>query len=227
MRRLVIAPLIALLAAAPAGAVILSPTPYLSAADSPFAGLGLSNFALEDFEDIALNTPGLSAAGPGLCVSGAGGQCFQTGPIDSVGNGGDPALGHSLFANGSITLTFDAAAFGGRLPTHAGLVWTDGNNPITFTAFDQNGVSLGTIVGNHATGGFTGQTDEDRFYGAIHAGGISRLVISNPPGIEIDHIQFGFANAVPEPASWAMMIAGFGLAGAATRRRRRMVPAIA
>jgi len=26
--------------------------------------------------------------------------------------------------------------------------------------------------------------------------------------------------AVPEPATWAMMIAGFGIAGAATRRRR-------
>ena len=31
--------------------------------------------------------------------------------------------------------------------------------------------------------------------------------------------------AVPEPASWAMMIAGFGLAGAAMRRRRSLVAA--
>jgi hypothetical protein len=31
--------------------------------------------------------------------------------------------------------------------------------------------------------------------------------------------------AVPEPASWAMMIAGFGLVGAAVRRRRGTVPA--
>ena len=83
MRKLVLASLVAFLAGAPAGAAILGPTPYLSAADSPFAGLGLSNFSLEDFEDIALNTPGLSAAGPGLCISGAGGQCFQGGPIDS------------------------------------------------------------------------------------------------------------------------------------------------
>jgi hypothetical protein len=29
--------------------------------------------------------------------------------------------------------------------------------------------------------------------------------------------------AVPEPASWAMLIAGFGLTGAAARRRRSMV----
>ena len=31
--------------------------------------------------------------------------------------------------------------------------------------------------------------------------------------------------AVPEPASWALMIAGFGLAGAALRQRRRMLAA--
>jgi hypothetical protein len=33
------------------------------------------------------------------------------------------------------------------------------------------------------------------------------------------------AAAVPEPATWAMMIGGFGLAGAALRRRRTMVAA--
>ena len=31
--------------------------------------------------------------------------------------------------------------------------------------------------------------------------------------------------AVPEPASWALMIAGFGLVGAAARRRRGLVVA--
>jgi PEP-CTERM motif len=40
---------------------------------------------------------------------------------------------------------------------------------------------------------------------------------------DIDHMDFNTVNgigAVPEPASWAMMIAGFGLAGASLRRRR-------
>ena len=34
-----------------------------------------------------------------------------------------------------------------------------------------------------------------------------------------------FLNAVPEPASWAMMIAGFGLVGAAMRRREAFLAA--
>jgi hypothetical protein len=38
------------------------------------------------------------------------------------------------------------------------------------------------------------------------------------------HFRFGGAPAaVPEPASWAMMIAGFGFTGAAMRRRRRRI----
>lgn len=37
--------------------------------------------------------------------------------------------------------------------------------------------------------------------------------------------QFGFGG-VPEPASWAMMISGFGLVGAAMRRRPRVMPRV-
>ncbi|WP_293906677.1 PEPxxWA-CTERM sorting domain-containing protein [Phenylobacterium sp.] len=36
-----------------------------------------------------------------------------------------------------------------------------------------------------------------------------------------DHSTFKASAAVPEPASWALMIAGFGLAGASLRSRRR------
>lgn len=39
---------------------------------------------------------------------------------------------------------------------------------------------------------------------------------------QLSHLTFFGAQAVPEPASWAMMLGGFGLLGAATRRRSRV-----
>ncbi len=41
---------------------------------------------------------------------------------------------------------------------------------------------------------------------------------------EISHIQFyGTQGVIPEPATWAMLIAGFGLVGSVMRRRRGTV----
>ena len=43
---------------------------------------------------------------------------------------------------------------------------------------------------------------------------------------EISHLAF-FGAEVPEPATWAMMISGFGLLGAAARRRRQTTVTLA
>lgn len=43
-----------------------------------------------------------------------------------------------------------------------------------------------------------------------------------------DNIRIvGYEAAIPEPASWALMIAGFGLVGGALRRRRGFASALA
>jgi hypothetical protein len=63
-----------------------------------------------------------------------------------------------------------------------------------------------------------------------------RVVFTADPGEVITGLRFKStgvafefdsiaAAAVPEPASWAMMVAGFGLVGAASRKRRRNVVA--
>jgi hypothetical protein len=56
--------------------------------------------------------------------------------------------------------------------------------------------------------------------------GVTQLVLdgtSDEEGVIYDNFLFDQAiSAVPEPAGWALMIAGFGLAGAAARGRRRI-----
>jgi len=66
-------------------------------------------------------------------------------------------------------------------------------------------------------------------FAAVNLAGLSidqlsvELAAGNDQGFNylqtIDNVTF--ASAVPEPATWAMMIAGFGLAGAMLRRRRQ------
>lgn len=48
------------------------------------------------------------------------------------------------------------------------------------------------------------------------------LTTADPLGLSYDNFSFQVSNAVPEPATWAMMIGGFGLVGAAMRRRQRV-----
>lgn len=56
----------------------------------------------------------------------------------------------------------------------------------------------------------------------LNAGQFLAFGLNNAGNYSNDSTGFNFVltNAVPEPASWALMIAGFGLAGAAARRRR-------
>ncbi|MEP6786540.1 MAG: PEPxxWA-CTERM sorting domain-containing protein [Sphingomonadales bacterium] len=55
-------------------------------------------------------------------------------------------------------------------------------------------------------------------------GAITRIEITttDPAGLGYDDFTFDVSNngGVPEPATWAMMLAGFGVVGAAMRRRR-------
>jgi hypothetical protein len=200
---------------------LLGPTAYLSEANSPFNGLSFTYFHRETFEDNVLNTPGVSVS--------AGNPFGPGGPTDSVDADdgtidGSGANGRSLFSdNGAqgITFTFNAAVLG-TLPTHVGIVWTDGGDllPTRFEAFDAGGVSLGSLTGNHSDASFLGTTAEDRFYGVQNQGGVSRIFISNTAGgIEVDHLQYG--QIVPEPASLTLM--GIGVVAVVySFRRRRM-----
>src|SRR5687767_14185007 len=151
-------------------AVLIGPTAYLSFGDSPFSSGSFSTFHLETFEDHLLNVPGVTASAGGVTSVVFGPSIHDSvdsddGFIDGSGLNGDSYF--SSFGATGISFTFNAGALG-SLPTSAGIVWTDGgsNGQITFEAFDQNGLSLGSLLGGHADGSNVGETGEDRFYGA-------------------------------------------------------------
>ena len=98
------------------------------------------------------------------------------------------------------------------------------------------------LAGDYVIGGLDTQTDNDFYLANVSdlamASGITMLTarfntgpgFSFPSFVLADSIgRFGPSfqfntlqapGAIPEPASWAMLIAGFGLVGAAARRRR-------
>jgi len=196
---------------------VFTDTPYLSEADIPagFYGSGLPT-VLENFEDGVLDASlrvnaGMQIIRPGGLTDSVDGD---DGVIDGSGAGG-----RSIFG-GAMRFDFVGA---GPLPTAFALVWTDFGGPTdaTFSAFDANGASLGSIVHRVGDSTFASTTAEDRFFGVQFAGGISAIAIRSGGGgsQEVDHVQWGFAAPVPEPQAWALLLAGLPWLVTTTRRR--------
>jgi PEP-CTERM motif len=110
----------------------------------------------------------------------------------------------------AVQFAMGSGLFGGS-PALQYLVLHDGR---LIAAGEITGVSTYTGFGYY---GFSGMTmDELRLQVQIGPGNAF-----NPTGYEAGaYDAFTTAGTVPEPASWAMLIAGFGLTGAAMRRRR-------
>jgi hypothetical protein len=94
---------------------------------------------------------------------------------------------------------------------------------ITLVASDTGGTSSYTITGA-TTGSFLGFTSTTGITGLT----VAAVQPATPIWPTVDNLTLAITNAapaVPEPASWAMMIAGFGLVGGAMRRRQTTVVA--
>ena len=194
----------------------LAPSPYLSfdsnlagVSISPFANKEFTSFFLEDFEDGALNTPGVTIqefSTTNINTAYSDSVDGDDGVIDGFATGQTRSL-FSNFTTSSFTFVFSALELNGVLPTHAGIVWTDigrnnGGTPFasdlinntTFEAFDALGNSLG-LFGPFSFGdsSISRTTDEDRFIGVINLDGISAIKISMPGknNWEVDHLQYG------------------------------------
>jgi uncharacterized repeat protein (TIGR03803 family) len=125
-------------------------------------------------------------------------------------NGADPHGGVVIDSAGNL---FGSTAFGGA------------HNRGTLFKLSSNGVFSTLVTFDGSNGG----RPDDRLlvdtrgwiYGHATDGG------PNDQGVVFRLTDVGYIGvgevAVPEPASWAMLIAGFGLIGAAQRRRRKSI----
>ena len=116
-------------------------------------------------------------------------------------------IGGFSYPTASSTASLTAAGFAGGLDGGgAGSSWT-GN------FFSHNAVFGGTCLITGSGGCILAQS------GNLFAGGETTTNFHSGGGFQLRVNELTLAAAVPEPASWALMIAGFGLVGAAMRRR--------
>ena len=137
--------------------------------------------------------------------------------------GGTDVSGNLNYSQAITAQFFNTADLSQGATTNFAKIWLDflplGSGTVTFQAFDTFGVLIGS----------TSTIDN----GAVQSLSLSLAGIrsvkffSDNATVGFDDFEFGdltpIANgAVPEPATWAMMIAGFGLVGTTLRSRRRI-----
>lgn len=185
-----------------------------------------SALLIEDFESVSgaqLDTvlPSLARAS-GTYVGLAGvpfPNVFVSSPgYVNFGAGNNPTTSKILTANGdesfNVLLASPTAAIGMNL-------FLNDFGPAEVRYYDQADNWLGSIS-------YTVAADNFQFTGFRADPGqlIARFTFASTGGgilnTGIDNIYAAQKGGVPEPAAWAMMLTGFGLAGAAVRRRNAM-----
>jgi hypothetical protein len=131
-------------------------------------------------------------------------------------------IGGTLFTDGS----FDAPVFGDTFH-----IYMKRDAMLTIDSIDGQAIGQSwTSVGNP-------RSDVELYFFSPNAWGGDGFTVTGKlgvkgPGGSANGIQFKVGDftpnpAVPEPTTWAMLIAGFGLVGAAARRRSGAAPVVA
>ena len=100
---------------------------------------------------------------------------------------------------------------------------------IVFGNYTSDGGALSFTLsdGSVFNASFPAQRGNTGFFGFTSATPITSISVNNQSGganvFDVVSFSVGAAGVVPEPESWALLIAGFGLTGAAMRRRRSAV----
>jgi hypothetical protein len=188
----------ALAALTAAGAAQAAVTVSFTGADLP----------LPSGQQLVWNFDGLQAAGYGVTLSGGAG--IYDGSLGLISGIAAPPPGTTshyaaVLGGGKLTLTTPLIS---QLSIYMGS--PDDYNQIRFNFA---GVQL-------AAGAFGGAQSVGRRMTYDFGGQKVTSVEFMSSGNSFEFDNIATTSAVPEPATWAMMITGFGLAGAAMRRRR-------
>ena len=141
--------------------------------------------------------------------------------------------------SGATTLTRAQVVQVGRLVNYGELLYAHGPNTadtVNRLAGLQGAIwqvinpGYSVVSGNGALNGYIGAYTGANYaanltgYGTVHSGTLF-LTETGKYGTRSAHQSFAFG-AVPEPATWALMIAGFGMMGATLRRSRQRLAAV-
>lgn len=119
--------------------------------------------------------------------------------------------------NGSFNLFFDATTFG----------TANGVQSVGFDAPFNQGFDALVTFGDNSSQLFALSLQANSFFG-LSSDKLIKSIAFGPGGQTTRSVSFALdnltiGNSVPEPATWAMMMIGFGVIGATARRRRQIV----
>lgn len=209
----------------------------LALASAPLALFATAPAAASVFVNGGFETSTCGAAVGGFATVGAGGSCVtgwtvDSGSVDYI-NGyweakdGIASIDLAGNAPGTISQTFDTVA--GQL--YSVDYWLSGNpDGGGLAKFGVISAVNGSLISSATFAGIKGTSRADMNYLPWNftftaTGPTTKLSFASNPsagnfyGAALDSVSV--SAAVPEPATWAMMLIGFGFVGAAVRSARR------
>ena len=207
----------ALMVAAPAAADIIQPDP------SDQNGTTVHNDGTADTGTTVLGELG---QGSGIDVLFTGTTTDSNDLRLSSGQGQAVVTGALDAGTSNPNDTFDLTAFNLALENDLGFNWIElslvGTGTVSFSLLDDSG----TTFTSDANGDFIFDltNGQNRFaFQAVNGQSIAGLSfdVANGGVSSVRQVRISQATAVPEPATWGMMLVGFGAIGFAMRRKRR------